>query len=428
MKNSSIKGVVSLPQQIFIPGLSIGSTSQKLTQDKADIPIAKASKSKTGDLNSLAYRLNENQLNDLFNLLNSNQNDKYFNNPLAKHEAQIQERNSIRKQPTQAIPKPELLKQTNEDIEKYFKEAATKKPTEAPTTTTTSTTTTTNPPPTTTTATTTMKPVTKPRVVLASTQKSSSKTVQQQMSMYRNSLQKQNKNHFAFNNPTRQSNFGSMEPMSLTDCSIVRDSRQPDPKYCNLYHLCSNGIYQALLCPESYLYSTVTMKCEHRSKVDCNSRMAVDFDRSNVPDMDFTANDYYNSARIPTIINGTLECLLGSDGYFADPEFCNIYHHCLAGVDYAEQCPHQLVWNDKKKMCDWQTKVNCTGHIIPVASGQTTFCSDKPDNKYADAIYCNVFHHCVGGIDNVVRCEEELQWNDDTKECAWERDVKCIGK
>lgn len=230
------------------------------------------------------------------------------------------------------------------------------------------------------------------------------------------------------NNNQPQTSYGTIESVPLNDCSLIRDSRRPDPNYCNMYHLCANGRYQALLCPESYLYSTLTMKCERRSKVDCATRSALDFDRSNVPDMDFTVNDYYNAARTPTIINGTLECVLGSDGYFADPEFCNIYHHCLAGVDYAEQCPHQLVWNDQKKMCDWQTKVNCTGHIIPVASGQTTFCSDKPDNKYADAIYCNVFHHCVGGIDNVVRCEEELQWNDRSKECAWERDVKCTGK
>jgi hypothetical protein len=115
--------------------------------------------------------------------------------------------------------------------------------------------------------------------------------------------------------------------------------------------------------------------------------------------------------------------IVGLDGYFADPEFCNIYHHCLAGVDYAVQCPQQLVWNDKKKMCDWQTSVNCTGRIIPVAQGQTSFCTDKADNKYVDAIYCNVFHHCVGGIDNVVRCDEELQWNDKDKKCDWESKV-----
>ena len=166
-----------------------------------------------------------------------------------------------------------------------------------------------------------------------------------------------------YNNPI------SYEKQSLNDCINKRDSRTPDDKYCNFYHLCTDGVYQVLLCPESYLFSSESQKCEIKSKVNCGRRIELEFDKSNVPYMDYTMNEIYNVAQSPRIINGTLECTLGVDGYFADPEFCNIYHHCLAGVDYAEQCPHQLVWNDKKKMCDWQTSVNCSGRIIPVAQG-----------------------------------------------------------
>ena len=230
-----------------------------------------------------------------------------------------------------------------------------------------------------------------------------------------------NNNNNLFNVP-----LGNRE-LAYNDCSDNRDSRSVDGLYCNLYHACSNGVYQALLCTEGYLFSAITLKCEKKGQVDCGKRNSLEFDRSNMPSMEYM-NDYYNSAPSPRIVNGSLECSLGVDGYFADPEFCNIYHHCLAGVDYAEQCPHQLVWNDKKKMCDWQTSVNCTGRVIPVAQGQTSFCTDKADNKYVDAIYCNVFHHCVGGIDNVVRCDEELQWNDQDKKCDWESKVKCMGK
>lgn len=55
----------------------------------------------------------------------------------------------------------------------------------------------------------------------------------------------------------------------------------------------------------------------------------------------------------PYIVNGTLECVLGADGYYEDPLYCNVYHHCLAGIDYIEHCPNQLAWNENKKMCDW---------------------------------------------------------------------------
>ena len=193
-----------------------------------------------------------------------------------------------------------------------------------------------------------------------------------------------------------------------------------------MYHSCINGNYQALLCPEGYLYSEDTQKCEITRKVECGSRVALDFDHTNVPYVEPYSGSY--KLLNPKIVNGTLECPLGADGYYADPEFCNIYHHCLAGVDYADQCPHQLVWNDRKKMCDWQTNVNCTSKIIPVAYGQTSFCTDKFDNKYKDPEYCNVFHHCNGGIDNVVRCDGELMWNEYDGKCDWESKVKCTGK
>ncbi|MBL8086317.1 MAG: hypothetical protein JNN26_27045, partial [Candidatus Obscuribacter sp.] len=29
--------------------------------------------------------------------------------------------------------------------------------------------------------------------------------------------------------------------------------------------------------------------------------------------------------------------------------YCNVYHHCLAGIDYIEHCPNQLAWNEQKK-------------------------------------------------------------------------------
>lgn len=168
-------------------------------------------------------------------------------------------------------------------------------------------------------------------------------------------------------NQYTQYSLGKSES-NINDCSDNRESKSPDTIYCNIYHSCSNGVYQTMLCLEGYLFSSLTQKCEKRNQVNCGKRIALEFDRTNVPYLDYM-NDYYNQAAMPKIVNGSLECSLGADGYFADPEFCNIYHHCLAGVDYAEQCPHQLVWNDRKKMCDWQTSVNCTGRIIPVAQG-----------------------------------------------------------
>lgn len=205
--------------------------------------------------------------------------------------------------------------------------------------------------------------------------------------------------------------------MNEIECAKILNKKQSDSAICNMYHSCIDGTYKAFICPESYLYSEETQKCEINRKVDCGSRLALDFDNS---------NDYSSYLKL-NIVNGSIECPPGVDGYYSDPEYCNIYHRCIGGIDYVEQCMHQLVWNDRKKICDWQTNVNCSGKTIPVAYGETSFCTDKTDNKYKHADYCNVFHHCVGGIDNVIRCDGELQWNDNQKKCDWESVVKCSG-
>lgn len=223
---------------------------------------------------------------------------------------------------------------------------------------------------------------------------------------------------------TESSIYESMFEVDRECEGIEGNQKFSDEKYCNMYHLCSNGAFKTLICPEGFLFSEFSQVCEEERKVACGARSALEFDHSNVPYFDSP----YQRNPSPRVVNGTLECPLGQDGYYADPELCNVYHHCLAGVDYAEQCPHQLVWNDRKKMCDWQTNVNCTGKIIPVATGQTSFCTDRLDNKYSDPIYCNIFHHCIGGIDNVVRCDGELMWNQKELKCDWESKVQCKGK
>jgi hypothetical protein len=335
--------------------------------------------------NSLPYGLDESQLNDLFNMLNSNTNTKQqyasgkneeIGNPIAKTNKFSVNSNNNKK----LIPKPEILEHHDIDIEKYFNEASSATSVSSSLPSTFSSIHHSHY--------TTQKPISlfqtssKHPIAVTDTQPNkqasfNSFLIQDKKEEKSGSLNSNNPRISYTGNVVNTYNkkdaLGSLgvemfRASSKNECIDNRDGRYSDELYCNLYHLCNNGAYQVFLCPEGYLFSSLTQKCEQKSKVECGKRMALDFDRSNVPYMDYM-NDYYNSAASPKIINGSLECSLGTDGYFADPEFCNIYHHCLAGVDYAEQCPHQLVWNDRKKMCDWQTSVNCTGRIIPVALG-----------------------------------------------------------
>jgi hypothetical protein len=132
--------------------------------------------------------------------------------------------------------------------------------------------------------------------------------------------------------------------------------RYPDRRLCNMYFTCtSTGLPEPNLCPEGYLFSELTRDCEIAAHVNCGARLSAFFELeenkiSTPPPLPprFTT---FQTKTNPD--NGTIECILGADGYFEDPLYCNVYHHCIAGIDYIEPCPNQLAWNEKKKMCDW---------------------------------------------------------------------------
>jgi len=62
---------------------------------------------------------------------------------------------------------------------------------------------------------------------------------------------------------------------------------------------------------------------------------------------------------------------------------------------------------------------------MPLIQGKTSFCTNRHDGRYASETYCNVFHHCIGGVDHLVRCTGELQWDDLKNECGWSSSVRC---
>ena len=129
--------------------------------------------------------------------------------------------------------------------------------------------------------------------------------------------------------------------------------RFPDKRLCNMYFTCTNaGLPEPSLCPEGYYFSEIIRDCDIISRVNCGSRLSnfFDGDENRVPSI--TPSTSTAPPRL-NLTDGKIECVLGADGYFEDPSYCNVYHHCLAGIDYVEYCPNQLAWNEKKKMCDW---------------------------------------------------------------------------
>ncbi|CAF1239888.1 unnamed protein product [Adineta steineri] len=224
--------------------------------------------------------------------------------------------------------------------------------------------------------------------------------------------------------PSNDNNKHSLFSQIGFTCPLgASDIRYPDKRLCNMYFTCTpSGLPEPNLCAEGYLFSELTRDCEIASRVNCGQRLSAFFE---IEETKLISTTTSKSKFNLNIVNATIECILGADGYFEDPLYCNIYHHCIAGVDYIEPCPNQLAWNEKQKMCDWATNVNCTGKTMPVVQSKTSFCTNRQDGRYSSETYCNVFHHCIGGTDNIVRCTGELQWDDIRKECGWYSSVRC---
>ncbi len=150
--------------------------------------------------------------------------------------------------------------------------------------------------------------------------------------------------------PLNKNEHSLFSQMGFTCPLGANDFRYPDRRLCNMYFTCtSSNLPEPNLCPEGYLFSDVSRDCEIASRVNCGTRLSAYFE----PDETKSISTTTTTRSKINIFNGTIECILGADGYFEDPLYCNIYHHCIAGVDYIEPCPNQLAWNEKSKMCDW---------------------------------------------------------------------------
>lgn len=58
----------------------------------------------------------------------------------------------------------------------------------------------------------------------------------------------------------------------------------------------------------------------------------------------------------------------------------------------------------------------------------STFCVDKHDGTYPHEEYCNVYHICESGSDNIGQCPNQLYWDSANKRCDWSSNVKCNGR
>jgi hypothetical protein len=193
-----------------------------------------------------------------------------------------------------------------------------------------------------------------------------------------------------------------------TFCIGKPDGPYAHQEYCNVYHVCESGTDNVRQCPNQLFWDYRTKRCDWSGNVECTGRTLITLSTDT-----------------------TLFCMERRDGVYGDPNWCNVYHNCLSGVDFKTKCPVGLIWNETKKDCDWSDSTQCsTGSFLRDGTDldKKTFCSDKPNGKYAHEMHCNRYYVCQNGKDIIFTCQNNLRYNSTKQECDWAVNVNCFGK
>jgi hypothetical protein len=424
--NFKLKGLVCLPQQIFIPGLDLPEAAQSHEKDVESSQSIKNEKSDASEpkqmltntqarINMLPYNFNEDQLNDLFDLFSSNKmnaaNQENFhgnNQANSQNNAAFVNNFDYLNSNNEFIPSSHNQNLINNEADLSTTSKIMKTISSSESTTTTSTVTT----PTTTTTTTTItikkkadyfQPIDSPfsksplyhqtqplifsspltnltspfppflynkndrKIYPDAMRKDAPPILNDGLNVYNTNppfsiptgvnefFYKANRNsnpmeaslplqqNMVSSSSENQLDLSSSRPFYKVDsneyiknkiplpldsinlnnrkCKNNKNLKEPDQLYCNMYHTCLNDETQkTMLCSDGFLFSVDTFKCEKKSLVNCGKRLALEFDRTNIQYAELM-NNIYQMVPTPRVINGSLECSLGIDGYFADPEF-----------------------------------------------------------------------------------------------------------
>merc|ERR1712110_1264304 len=149
-----------------------------------------------------------------------------------------------------------------------------------------------------------------------------------------------------------------------------------DPKNCiKYYHYYNDVVEEHITCPLDNAgiqehFAPDRVQCDYPDRVDCGDRPICDENDENCIEPASTV-----STITPPTGNPDFDCPSPS-GYFADPNNCIKYFHCLEGnVEEHITCPNvngkQECFDEVNIWCDWPERVNC---------GNRPICDENDEN------------------------------------------------
>ncbi|KAH9398132.1 hypothetical protein TYRP_019138 [Tyrophagus putrescentiae] len=106
--------------------------------------------------------------------------------------------------------------------------------------------------------------------------------------------------------------------------------------------------------------------------------------------------------------------------YIIDPKDPHVYYECNGrGLAYKFTCPHSLIFNQEKHICDFDPHASTVRPTRdPKTPGSNFDCTNKPDGMYPDPKDKTVFHQCHAGFGSDFKCPPTTVFDPERKICV----------
>jgi len=193
-----------------------------------------------------------------------------------------------------------------------------------------------------------------------------------------------------------------------------KDGYFPDPRQCDKYYDCYDGVAEEVLCPDGMVFNPNfdprREPCDHYFQVECGDRIEL------------------QPAQGPSDLCPRL------NGWYShpDPGVCHIFYACENGVALEYTCSSGLWFDEFRGICNWPENTDrqdCkpASYALETESGFT--CPERPDAdefgqydphpKYSDPLDCAKFFICLNNVSPREQgCEVGLVYDEVTQQCT----------
>ncbi|XP_076626478.1 protein obstructor-E [Colletes latitarsis] len=188
-----------------------------------------------------------------------------------------------------------------------------------------------------------------------------------------------------------------------------KDGQYEDPKQCDKFYECADGIATEKLCPDGLVFDPLNRKvnkCDHVFNVDCGDRLELQPPQP------------------------TKKCPR-RNGFFAhpDPSVCNIFYNCIDGEAIEITCTTGLHFDEYSGTCVWPDSAGREGCGVVDKKLKDGFECPKESQvdtrgmvvdhpKFSHPDDCQKFYVCLNGVTPREQgCSDGTVYNEEQQRC-----------